>query len=184
MRYALPILAITAILVACQQPGSPSAPPAKGPEPAPSAAAPPVDLVPVTDVAEGEPRWMLSEDGENHFLAFAVPETDDVRLSFECGPGERFVRLWRETSEDDFHDFRLTSGASSFTFPAEYEPEGMAPQLRGVAPGRAQVFLNFRETGQLSLTTRDATHDLSASAMARPLIESFFSYCTSTVPAS
>ena len=179
MRTVLPILAAGALLAACQPP-APAESTAEAPAPAPAEAASvpaPASDAPVTDVPVGEPRWMASQDGENRFLAFAVPESDDVRFSLECGPGERFVRLWRETGPDDTHDFRLASGGASATYPAQYDPEGMAPQLTGVAPFRAPVFESFRSTGRLTLTAHGQTQDLSASPMARPLIESFFAYC-------
>jgi hypothetical protein len=178
----LSALVAASLLAGCSRPAAP-AEPDPAPQPAPAAApAQPADLPAVTDVAEGEPRWMLHQDGENRFLAFAVPETDDVRFSLDCGPNERTVRLWRETGPDDTHDFRLTSGSSSFTFPAEYDPDGMAPQLHGVAPARAPVFVSFRETGQLTLTAWNQTQDLSASPMARPLVDSFFDYCGPPAP--
>ena len=190
MRTVLPFLVAGAIVAACQPPATeaPAAEPAGEPV---VGATPPVvpaggsatALPPVTDVPQGEPRWMVSQDGENRFLAFAVPETDDVRFSLECGPNERFVRLWRETTAEDQHDFRLSSGNSSPIIAADYDPEGMAPQLTGVAAARIPVFLNFRQTGQLTLTTMGQTHDLSASPMARPLIEDFFTYCGPPTPA-
>ena len=187
MRIALPLVALLApvtLLVACERHGD--SPPAAPEAPAaPTSPAAPGELPPaVTDVDEGEARWMLSQDGENRFLAFAVPETDDVRFSLECGPKERFVRLWRETMPDDHHDFRLSSGDSSPTIEGEYDPEGMAPQLRGVAAARIPVFVNFRQTGQLSMTAMGQTQDMSASPMARPLIESFFAYCGPAEPAN
>lgn len=182
MRTIVPtllIVSVTAALAsACQPPvePAPKAEPAAPAAPSAPASAPASDVPPP---AEGEPRWMARQEGENRVLAFAVPETDDVRLVLECGPGERFVRLWRETGEEDSHDFRLSSGEASATYPAEYEPEGMAPQLKGVAPGRAPVFVQFRETGKLTLTTQGGSHDLSAHASAMGQVADFFDYCMS-----
>lgn len=176
MRMTLPILAAAALLAGCQPADTTETEDGPAASPATTetgeAAASPADTVP-----DGEPRWMVSNDGENRYLAFAVPESDDVRLTLSCGPGERFVRLWRETWEGDTPEFRLASGDVSTSYPGEVNPEGMAPQLDGVAPARAPVFQAFRATGQLSLTVNGEARDLSAQAGMLPEIEAFFAYC-------
>lgn len=110
MRKTLVTLAVAALAAACQPTDqsttedAPVAPEATTPT---AAEAPAADT---TVYPDGAARWMASQDGENRFLAYAVPETDDVRFSLECGPNERFVRLWRETWEGDESTFQLASG--------------------------------------------------------------------------
>lgn len=177
MRMTLPVLVVAGVLVGCQ-PATTTETTADDPaQPTPAvgtdASSPSND----TAVADGEARWMVSNDGENRYLAFAVPESDDVRLALSCGPGERFVRLWRETWDGDPPEFRLASGEVSTSFPGEVNAEGMAPQLDGVAPARAPVFLAFRATGHLTLTVNGEAHDLSAPADVLPEVDAFFAYC-------
>lgn len=176
MRMTLPILTVAALLAGCQP--AESTPTDDGTTGVPATAeAGEAAAVPAETVADGEPRWMVSNDGENRYLAFALPESDDVRLTMSCGPNERFVRLWRETWDGDTPEFRLASGDVETSYPGEVTPEGMAPQLDGVAPARAPVFLAFRETGQLSLTVEGEAHEMSAQAGDLPEIDAFFTYC-------
>ena len=174
MRVAIPLLAVSVILAGCQPAEETNS--ETGDQVSPPAASSP--SAPAATYVDGEPRWMISQDGENRYMAFAVPESDDVRLSLSCGPGERFVRLWRATWEDDAPEFRLASGDVSTSYPGEVNPEGMEPQLDGVAPARAPVFEAFRTTGQLTLTVNGEAHDLSAPAGALPEIDAFFAYCS------
>ncbi|MBN8553763.1 MAG: hypothetical protein J0L52_12810 [Caulobacterales bacterium] len=179
MRVILSV-AVVALLVACEAPaGTPgdaaTAPPADSPSAADDAVPPADD----TAYAEGEPRWMSHQDGENRILAFAVPETDDVRLTISCGPGERTVRLWREVWEGDNPTFQLASGEVTTSYPGEVDPEGMAPQLNGVAPAHAPVFMAFQTTGQLTMTAGGEARDVSAPPGALPQIAAFFDYCAS-----
>jgi len=178
MRVILPLMAVAALMAACEMPNeatsdAPAAPPAG------DTTAPQEIVIPVDDTvyADGEARWMLSPDGENQYLAFAVPESDDVRLTLSCGPGERTVRLWRETWEEDDPSFQFVSGDVTTSYSGEVDPEGMAPQLNGVAPARAPVFVAFRTTGQLTMMAGGQAHDLSAPPGAQPLVAAFFDYC-------
>jgi len=177
MRTIVPLIVFATLIAGCEAPIADSG--AATAAPPSDAASPPAAEVPVDDTvyAEGEPRWMLSADTDDKFLAFAVPESDDVRFSLSCGRGERTLRLWRESLEDDEPTFQLASGDVTTSYPGEVDPEGMAPQLNGVAPARAPVFVAFRTTGNLILTVRGEAHDLSAPAGALPMIAAFFDHC-------
>lgn len=178
MRVILPLVAVAALMAACEMPSQttgeevPASPQADS---TPAPAEPPA--ADETVYAEGAARWMVHQDGENRTLAFAVPETDDVRLVISCGPGERTVRLWRETWEEDEPSFQFVSGDVTTSYSGEVDPEGMAPQLNGVAPARAPVFVAFRTTGQLTMMAGGEAHDLSAPPGAQPLVAAFFDYC-------
>lgn len=177
MRVFIPLVAIAALIAACDpvnqsQDAAPT--PAADAEASGATETAPVDA---TTYAEGQPRWMSQSDGENRILAFAVPETDDVRLVISCGPGERTVRLWRETWEGDDPAFQFVSGDVTTSYPGEVDPEGMAPQLNGVAPARAPLFVAFRTTGELTMMAGGEAYDLSAPSGALPVIGAFFDYC-------
>ena len=92
------------------------------------------------------------------------------------------MRLWREYGEVDEPTFEFSSGDVRTSYPGEVNPEGMAPQLDGVAPARAPVFVAFRTTGELIMTAGGEPRDVSAGAGALPLVAAFFDYCGPTSP--
>jgi len=184
MRTILSIVATAALLSSCQPAAQGDAaevdePAATTPTGTTGTQGSPVDP---TVYADGEARWMLSEDGNEQFLAFAVPETDDVRLLISCRNQGRTLRLWREYGEADEPTFQLSSGDVRTSYPGEMNPEGMAPQLEGVAPARAPVFVAFSATGELVMTVGGETRDLSAGPGALPMVAAFFDHCSPSPP--
>jgi hypothetical protein len=174
----LSLVAVAALVSACEMPTQATGEAAAAP-PAGDATTTADPVIPADDTVypDGEARWMLSPDGEDQYLAFAVPESDDVRLTLSCGPGERTVRLWREAWEGDDPAFQFVSGEVTTSYPGEVDPEGMVPQLNGVAPARAPVFVAFRTTGQLTMMAGGEAHDMNAPPGAQPLVAAFFDHC-------
>ena len=180
MRTLLSVIAAASFVIGCQPAGQTAAGEApatdNGPPASEVAGTIPTDA---TTYPEGEPRWMLSEDGAEQFLAFAVPETDDVRLLMSCAKGARSVRLWRTTWEGDTPDFIFSSGTAEGTFSGVEIPEGMEPQLESAALTSEPVLVAFRTTGQLLMTAGGEARDVSAAPGALPLVNAFFEHCGS-----
>lgn len=184
MRTIFPLLAVAAGLVACQQAAS-----NESSQTASTSQAAATSLIEEAAIApdptvypDGAARWLGVTDAEESVLTYAVPETDDVRLSLSCHGGSGQVRLWRETWDGDEPTFALSSGEVEATYTGVVNPDGMAPQLDGQASARDPIFEAFRSTGVLTLSVGGEAHDMSAPAGARPMISGFFEHCTRPVP--
>lgn len=70
----------------------------------------------VTPVLAQERQWVLDVAGEDVFLAFGVPSTNDVGVSFWCKIGKKDVSLFSPLMGSEKHP-KLKLSAGNLSFP-------------------------------------------------------------------
>ena len=109
MRRALPILALLA-LGACASVDT--APDAATPAPGASSGAP----QPIAGY-----DWFFHDD-DSLTLVYGLANSDDVRLSLGCQPGEGRLEMIRDAPADAPAEIYLESGGETERYPAKSEP--------------------------------------------------------------
>lgn len=123
-------------------------------------------------------RWSyLEPDQDAPRLAYGMPNSDDVVLLIRCQPGQDQVdvsALGLSGSE-----IVLTSGQTESRFPAETLEDEMSggKLLEGAGRASAQALAGFRQSGQLTLVSRDSRHSLAAGSADRGQVKAFFKAC-------
>ena len=188
-RFAL-LTACALALAAC---GGDEAPEDAATDPAEAAASP---APPTPEAPSGPPPvegydWAMhgptAEEPDLAFLAYAVPETDDVPFSLNCRRGSGIVRASTDSGTPGVGAFILGSGQAQAMYPVT---ERVPSELSGgefltaeipLADGPLQA---FRMSGWINLSVAGEARDLAAHpGPGRDAIERFFSFCA-PVPAS
>ena len=166
MRRALPILALLA-LGACASVDT--APDAATPAPGASSGAP----QPIAGY-----DWFFHDD-DSLTLVYGLANSDDVRLSLGCQPGEGRLEMIRDAPADAPAEIYLESGGETERYPAKSEPSMMTDGqlLSGEADAGDPVFQRFRTVGWLALWHEGERDVLVPHPESVDGVERFFSRC-------
>ena len=123
--------------------------------------------------------WLLTVHDETAHLAYGVPESDDLRLAFNCQQRSGRVGLVTLAGDGDEPVIFLESGGETERFEADAEPSELHEALILTAEtGTSEpVLQRFRRVGWIA-QWRDGQRDAYAPHPGSlPYIEDFFAFC-------
>lgn len=146
-------------------------PPPAPPEPVPAAGAAPLPT-------EGH-DWLLSTDDDTARLAYGVPESDDLKLGFDCRRGSGRLEIVALAEKGAKAEISLESGGESERFPARSEPSQLNDGVILIADASSAepVFQRFRRVGWIALWRNGERDAYAPHPGSLPRIEDFFAFC-------
>ena len=145
------------------------APPVSSPLPAPGGAPPPV---------EGH-DWFYHPDGDMARLVYGTPESDDLKLGFECGRATARLDILTLAEAGAKAEIVLESGGDTGRFPAESEPSQLddGVLLTAGASTAEPVLQRFRRLGWIARWRDGERETYAPHPGSAPDIERFFAFC-------
>lgn len=108
-------------------------------------------LAAVSSVQAQERQWSLDASGEDAFLVFGVPETDDVGLSFWCKIGSGTASMfypvpWTDLKDNAIINIRVEAGGSKLVLrgKATSSSEGGKASLEVALRPNAEIFTTMK----------------------------------------
>lgn len=178
MRRIISFMALVTGVAAC----GPSPP--GGREASPSAPSLSAEPLPPCENYESGLLWCGGVHADRGWLAYFVPETDDVRISMECAPGQGRIRIRTFDPTGTGERLVLRAGDVRESLPAE--PIPIDPEFGDGVDASAEVFIEapvlqaFRNDGVLAAQD-GSTEMIARSEMERGAIAAFFDYCESNL---
>jgi hypothetical protein len=117
-----------------------------------------------TPAMSQERQWVLDVAGEDVFLAFGVPSTNDVGISFWCKIGKKDVSLFSPLVEAERHPkLKLAVGSKSFPLQAKINDNDGAKTIEAVLVPRKQILraLESEERFEVSIGKHKVTYPLA-----------------------
>ncbi|MBI2260636.1 MAG: hypothetical protein HYU62_03115 [Caulobacterales bacterium] len=163
--FALSGLALGAAGCATVEPatGSSEAPPAAGGAPVPT---------------EGH-DWFFNTDDGTARLAYGVPESDDLKLGFDCRRGSGRLEIVALGEKGAKAEISVESGGETERFPARSEPSQLNDGviLTADASTAEPVFQRFRRVGWMALWRDGEREAYAPQPESAGGIEGFFAFC-------
>lgn len=108
-----------------------------------------------------ERQWSLDVSDTDAYLAFGVPETDDIGVSFWCPLHAGEIKLFLPETDAGLkpnapQDFTLTTGNKWFRFQGKTtaNEEAGSISIEGAKPATADVFAYLAKQSSFALTIR------------------------------
>jgi hypothetical protein len=111
-----------------------------------------------------ERQWVLDVAGEDVFLAFGVPSTNDVGVSFWCKIGKKDVSLFSPLVSSEKHPkLKLTAGHVSFSLVAKINDNEGAKTIEALLKPQRKIIdaLETEERFEVSIGKHTVTYPLA-----------------------
>lgn len=157
------------VLAAAACAGVEPTPPVTSPLPAPGGAPPPL---------EGH-DWFYHPDGDAARLVYGTPESDDMKLGFDCGRASGRLEVVTLADQGANAEIILESGGDTERFPALSEPSELddGVLLTAGASTTEPVFQRFRRLGWIARWRDGEREAYAPHPGSAPGIERFFAFC-------
>lgn len=123
--------------------------------------------------------WMFSADDETARLAYGVPESDDLKLGFDCRRTSGRLEIVTLAEEGAKAEILVESGGETERYAARSEPSQLDDGviLTADASTAEPVFQRFRRVGWMALWRGDERETYAPHPPSLPHIERFFAFC-------
>lgn len=145
--------------------------PAATPEPLPGASAAPAPT-------EGH-DWIFSADEDTARLAYGVPESDGLKLGFDCRRASGRLGIVALAEKGAKSEISVESGGETGWFPARSEPSQLddGVLLTADASTAEPVFQRFRRVGWMALWRDGEREAYAPQPGSERNVEGFFAFC-------
>ncbi len=123
--------------------------------------------------------WIFSAEGDEGYLAFGTPESDDLRLGLRCRRGEADLEVTQIVPRGSRDEIALRAGGVTRRFPARSEPEQMSGGefLTATVAGSDPVIAAFRASGRLDAVRPGGRSETFAPQPGTTTVADFFEWC-------
>jgi hypothetical protein len=141
------------------------------PEPTPAASAAPLPT-------EGH-DWLFSADDDIARLAYGVPESDGLKLGFDCRRASGQLEIVAIAAKGAKAEISVESGGETERFPARSEPSQLddGVLLTADASTADPVFQRFRRVGWMALWRDGEREAYAPQPGSARNVEGFFAFC-------
>ena len=144
-----------------------------------------VEAPPLPPASSGAPLpveghdWMFSADEDTARLAYGVPESDDLKLGFDCRRTSGRLEIVTLAAEGAKTEILVESGGETERYAARSEPSQLDDGviLTADASTAEPVFQRFRRVGWMALWRDGEREAYAPHSESRPHVESFFAFC-------